>query len=152
MARQISDDFAGKEPIVIGVLTGAVFFLGDLVRKLEIPCKIDFLKATSYGSGTSSSGTVRLTKDLELDVGGKPVILVEDIVDTGLTLKRIRGMIEEKSPSEIRICALIDKMERRQEEVDIDYTGFRVDEGFLVGYGLDCDEKYRHLPDIYTID
>lgn len=152
MARQISDDMAGEEPVVVGVLTGAVFILGDLVRELNIPCKIDFLKASSYGTGKSSSGDVRLIKDIDIDVRGKPVILVEDIVDTGLTVKRLCDLIGGKSPSVIRICALIDKVERRHEDVLIDYAGFRVEKGFLVGYGMDFNENYRHLPDICTLD
>ncbi|MGD8385598.1 MAG: hypoxanthine phosphoribosyltransferase [Desulfobacteraceae bacterium] len=152
VAREISEDFAGKEPVFIGVLNGAVFFLGDLVREMTIPCRIDFIKAASYGSEKISSGHVRLTKDMELDVRGKPLILVEDIVDTGLTLKYILPMIEQKSPALVRVCALIDKRERRQEEIHIDYTGFRVESGFLVGYGLDWGERYRHLPDIYALD
>jgi len=152
VARQISEDFAGNEPIFIGVLNGAVFFLGDLVRELTIPCRIDFIKAGSYGSGRTSSGHVRLTKDMELDVRGKPLILVEDIVDTGLTLKHILPVIKEKSPALVRVCALIDKRERRQEKIHIDYAGFRVESGFLVGYGLDWGERYRYLPDIYALD
>lgn len=152
VARNISRDFAGEEPIFIGVLKGAVFFLGDLVRELTIPCRIDFIKAASYGNGTTSSGNVCLTKDTELDVRGLPLILVEDIVDTGLTLKHVLSMIREKSPALIRVCALIDKRERRREEVPIDYIGFQVERGFLVGYGLDCGERYRYLPDIYTLD
>lgn len=152
LARKISEDFEGKEPVFIGVLNGAVFFFGDLVRALTIPCHIDFIKAASYGKGLTSSGRVRLTKDMELDVRGKPLVLVEDIVDTGLTLKHVLAMIEQKSPGLIRVCALIDKRERRQEEVQIDYIGFRVEKGFLVGYGLDCGECYRNLPDIYALD
>mgnify|MGYP001070832480 FL=1 len=152
VARKISEDFAGREPIFIGILKGAVFFLGDLVRELTIPCRIDFIKAASYGNGTTSSGNVRLSKDMELDVRGKPLILVEDIVDTGLTLKHILSMVEKKSPALVRVCALIDKRERRQEEIRIDYVGFRVETGFLVGYGLDCGERYRYLPDIYALD
>lgn len=151
LARDISVSFPDREPLFIGVLNGAVFFLGDLVRELTIPCRIDFIKAASYGAGTASSGKVRLTKDVELEVAGEHVVLVEDIVDTGLTLKSILDRIEKKRPASLRVCALIDKRERRMEEVRVDFSGFRVEQGFLVGYGLDCNEHYRNLPDIYAL-
>jgi hypoxanthine phosphoribosyltransferase len=151
MARDISGTLSGREPLFIGVLNGAVFFLGDLVRELTIPCRIDFIKAASYGAGTTSSGVVRLTKDVELEVAGEHVVLVEDIVDTGLTLKSILEWIEHKRPASVRVCTLIDKAERRTEEVQVDYSGFRVEQGFLVGYGLDCNERFRNLPDIYAL-
>lgn len=151
LAAEISSDYASKEPVFIGVLKGAVFFFVDLVMNLTIPCKIDFITASSYGSGRSSSGEVRVVKEVQIPVSGKPVILVEDIVDTGLTLHRIVGAIREMGPESVRICALIDKRERREEAVQIDYRGFEVQEGFLVGYGLDCDEQFRNLPDIYVL-
>lgn len=151
LARQISSDYEGTEPILVGILNGVVFFFSDLVMKMTIPSKIDFVRAASYGSRTSSSGIVKLTKDVEIPIQGKPVIVVEDIVDTGLTLKQIVERLQDKGPESIRICALIDKMERREEEVTIDYCGFQVKEGFLVGYGLDHDEQYRYLPDIYVL-
>jgi len=151
LANQISLDYKGREPILIGILNGVVFFFADLVMEMDIPTKIDFIRAASYGSGTSSSGTVKLTKDVEIPIQGKPVIIIEDIVDTGLTLKQIVKSLEEKNPESIKICALIDKLERRDEEIVIDYCGFQVEKGFLVGYGLDHDEQYRYLPDIYTL-
>ena len=151
LANQISLDYSGREPILIGILNGVVFFFADLVMEMDIPCKIDFIRAASYGSGTSSSGTVKLTKDVEIPIQGKPVIIIEDIVDTGLTLKQIVKSLEEKDPESIKICALIDKLERRDEEIVIDYCGFQVEKGFLVGYGLDHDEQYRYLPDIYAL-
>ena len=151
LANQISLDYKGREPILIGILNGVVFFFADLVMEMDIPSKIDFIRAASYGSGTSSSGTVKLTKDVEIPIQGKPVIIIEDIVDTGLTLKQIVKSLEEKEPESIKICALIDKLERRDEEIVIDYCGFQVEKGFLVGYGLDHDEQYRYLPDIYTL-
>ena len=151
LANQISLDYSGKEPILIGILNGVVFFFADLVMEMDIPSKIDFIRAASYGSGTSSSGTVKLTKDVEIPIQGKPVIIIEDIVDTGLTLKQIVKSLEEKNPESIKICALIDKLERRDEEIVIDYCGFQVEKGFLVGYGLDHDEQYRYLPDIYAL-
>lgn len=151
MAGRISSDYSGKDPVFVGVLNGVVFFFADLVMNLNIPCKIDFVRAASYGSGISSSGSVRLVKDVELPVRGKPVVLVEDIVDTGLTLNRIIRLMEEKSPESVKVCALIDKKERREQQVTVDYCGFEVEKGFLVGYGLDHDEQYRYLPDIYVL-
>jgi len=151
LAGQISSDYRDKEPVFIGVLNGAVFFFADLIREISIPAKMDFIRAASYGSQMTSSGTVRLTKDVELPVRGKPVILVEDIVDTGLTLTRIIDGIRRKSPESVRVCAFIDKVERRENKFSIDYCGFQVKEGFIVGYGLDYDEKYRQLPDIYKL-
>lgn len=148
LARQISSDYEGKEPILIGILNGVVFFFADLMREISIPTKMDFIRAASYGSEMKSSGSIRLTKEVEMPVRGQPVILVEDIVDTGLTLTHIVKNLESKGPESLRICALIDKLERRDIDVSIDYCGFKINEGFLVGYGLDYDEKYRHLPDI----
>ncbi len=151
LADQICSDYKGKEPVLIGVLNGAVFFIADLARQMAIPTKMDFVRAASYGSGMTSSGTVRLTKDVEIPIRGKSVILVEDIVDTGLTLSHIVKILEKKGPESIRICAFIDKLERRDIAVTVDYCGFQVEEGFIVGYGLDHDEKYRHLSDIYIL-
>jgi len=151
LAQQISTDYDGKEPILVGILNGVVFFFADLVRRLNIPSKIDFIRAASYGSGVSTSGEVRFTKDLEMPVAGRDVIIVEDIVDTGLTLARIVERIETENPLSIRICALIDKQERREVAVKVDYCGFPVEKGFLVGYGLDYDEQFRYLPDIYAL-
>lgn len=151
LAQQISADYSGKEPILIGILNGVVFFFADLVRKLTIPCKIDFIRAASYGSAMKSCGTVTLTKDVEIPITGQPVIVVEDIVDTGLTLNRMIKKIHERRPESVRICVLIDKFERREEDVAVDYCGFRVQEGFLVGYGLDYNEEYRYLPAIHVL-
>ena len=151
LGQKISSDYAGKEPILIGILNGVVFFFADLVREMTIPSKIDFIRAASYGSGMTSSGTIRLTKDVELPIQGKHVIIIEDIVDTGLTLSRIVKKLKERDPESIKICALIDKIERREKEIVIDYCGFQVKEGFLAGYGLDYDEQYRYLPDIYVL-
>jgi hypoxanthine phosphoribosyltransferase len=151
LANQISLDYEGRDPVLIGVLKGVIFFLADLARELSIPAKIDFIRAASYGAGTTSSRTVRLTKDIETPINGKSVILVEDIVDTGLTLAHIIKKIERKGPESIRICTLIEKLERQDIKVPIDYCGFRIKEGFIVGYGLDFDEKYRNLPDLYVL-
>jgi hypoxanthine phosphoribosyltransferase len=151
LARQISSDYEGKEPILIGILNGVIFFFADLMREISIPTRMDFIRAASYGSEMESSGSIRLTKDVEMPVKGKPVVLVEDIVDTGLTLTHIVKNLESKGTESLRICALIDKLERRNIDVSIDYCGFKINEGFLVGYGLDYDEKYRYLPDICVL-
>jgi hypoxanthine phosphoribosyltransferase len=151
LAQEISTDYDGKEPVLVGILNGVVFFFADLVRHLTVPSKIDFIRAASYGSGMSTSGEVRFTKDLEMPIAGRDVIIVEDIVDTGLTLARIVERFETENPRSVRICALIDKQERRKVTVKVDYCGFPVEKGFLVGYGLDYDEQYRYLPDIYAL-
>ncbi|MCJ7595184.1 MAG: hypoxanthine phosphoribosyltransferase [Desulfobacterales bacterium] len=151
LGRRISSDYQGKEPICIGILNGVIFFFADLVRAMTIPYRIDFIRAASYGSSMTSSGELRLVKDVEMPILEKDLIIVEDIVDTGLTLNRIVKNLRERGPRSVRICALIDKRERREEEVPIDYWGFRVERGFLVGYGLDFDEQYRDLPDIYAL-
>jgi len=151
LADQIASDYQGKEPVFIGVLNGVIFFFADLLRAIPIPSRMDFVRAASYGSGMTSSGKIQFTKKVEIDIRGKPVILVEDIVDTGLTLARVKENLERKGPESLRICVLIDKLERREVSVPIDYCGFPIKEGFVVGYGLDYDEKYRHLPDIYVL-
>lgn len=151
LAGQISHDYAGQEPILIGLLKGATIFLADLIRRISIPVKIDFIRAASYGSDMESSRTIRLTKDVEIPIQGKPILLVDDIVDTGLTLTHIIKEIEAKGPASIKVCALIDKYGRREVDIMVDYWGFRIDEGFIVGYGLDYDEEYRQLPDIYVL-
>jgi len=151
LAHQISSDYKGREAVLIGVLNGVIFFFTDLVRWLTIPTQIDFIRAASYGSGMNSSRSVRLTKDVELPLENKSVILVEDIVDTGLTLTRLIDKIESKGPKSLKICSLIDKLQRREMKVPIDYCGFQLKEGFIVGYGLDYNEKYRDLPDLYVL-
>jgi hypoxanthine phosphoribosyltransferase len=151
LALQISSDYTAKEIVVIGILNGAVFFLSDLVREMTIPVKLDFIRAASYGSTATSCGEVRLTKSLEIPVTDKPVLIIEDIIDTGLTLSKILDIIREQGPESIKICTLIDKLERREKKVPIDYCGFKVKEGFLVGYGLDYNEQYRCLRDIYKL-
>jgi len=152
LARQISSDYEGKEPILVGILNGVVFFFAELVMSLSIPSKIDFIRASSYGSSKASSGTIKLLKDVEIPVQGQDVIVVEDIVDTGLTLNYLVENLKSREPASVKICALIDKTERREREVAIDYCGFNVQGGFLVGYGLDYAEQYRYLPDICVIE
>ncbi len=151
LAQRISSDYSDEEPVFIGILNGVVFFFTDLLKEMTIPSKIDFVRAASYGSNMSSSGEIKFTKDVEISIEGKHVIIVEDIVDTGLTLNQIVKRIKDLGPESVRICALIDKLERRAKTVSIDYCGFQVDTGFLVGYGLDYDEQYRYLQDIYAL-
>jgi hypoxanthine phosphoribosyltransferase len=151
LAVQISKDYSEREPVFLGVLKGAVFFLVDLMREMTIPLKIDFISAASYGSGMSSSGSVKLNKDFKVPIEDKHVILVEDIVDTGLTVAKVLKMLRDQGPVSIKLCALIDKLERRDMDIVIDYCGFQVKEGFLIGYGLDYNEQYRYLKDIYIL-
>ena len=151
LARQISSDYAGEAPIFIGILNGAVFFFSDLLREISLPAKIDFVRAASYGAGRVPKGTVNIVKDIEVSIKGRHVVIIEDIVDTGWTLTKIVKLLDERGPSSIRVCALINKQERRESDIKIDYYGFQVEEGFLVGYGLDYDELYRCLPDIFTL-
>jgi len=151
LAKEISSDYEGEEPVLIGVLNGAIFFFADLMRAIHIPTKMDFVRAASYGSDMESSGRVRLTKDIEMPIEGKPVILVEDIVDSGLTLAYLLELFEQRGASSLKICALIDKLERKEKDIIVDYCGFQIQDGFLVGYGLDCNEEYRYFPEIYRL-
>ncbi|MEJ2092109.1 MAG: hypoxanthine phosphoribosyltransferase [Syntrophobacterales bacterium] len=151
LAAQISRDYAGQDPLLVGILKGAFIFLADLTRALEFPVEVDFVRLMSYGAGTESSGEVHVTKDVELPIHGRHVLVVEDIVDAGLTLDFLLGHLASHNPASLKICCLIDKRERRQVEVPLDYVGFTVEKGFLVGYGLDCGEKFRTLPEVYEI-
>ncbi len=138
--------------LVVGILKGAFIFAADLVRSISIPLEVDFIRVASYGANTCSSGEIRLSKDLETSVVGKNVLLVEDIIDTGKTIAWLKEHLRGRGAASIRTCTLIDKRERRVEEVEIDYYGFQLRKGFLVGYGLDYAEQYRHLPDIYHLE
>jgi hypoxanthine phosphoribosyltransferase len=151
MAQRISVDYRDRELVMIAVLKGSFIFLADLIRELTIPVKVDFLQAGSYGAGTQSCGAIRLLKDIGMDIREKDVLLVEDIVDTGLTVKWILDHLKSFQPSSLSVCALIDKRERRETEVPILYSGHATAKGFLVGYGLDCAEAYRHLPGLYNL-
>jgi len=152
LAERITRDFQGHELVLIGVLKGSFIFLSDLARQLRIPVQIDFMQARSYEGGTSSCGIVRLVKDIDVVVRDKDVLLVEDIVDTGLTLGCLLGHLKGLGPRSLGVCALIDKLERRQAEVPIAYAGHVTQEGFLVGYGLDYAEDYRELPGIFHLE
>jgi hypoxanthine phosphoribosyltransferase len=151
LGKTLTRDYAGKKLLVIGILNGAFLFAGDLVRRIELPLEIDFIRVSSYGCSTISSGQWTVSKDVELSIAGKDILLVEDIADSGQTLAFLHNYLEKKGAHTIRTCVLIDKHERRQRSVAIDYLGFPVSDGFLVGYGMDCAEKYRNLPAVYTL-
>lgn len=144
----LSAEYRDKNPVLVSVLKGAFIFLADLCRAADLPCSIDFMIASSYGAGTETSGKVKIIKDLDTVIQGRHVIVVEDIVDSGVTLSHILAMLRERNPASLRLMTLLDKPARRQAHVDIDWTGFQVPDAFLVGYGLDYAEKYRNLPDI----
>jgi len=152
LAAVISADYAGGDLVLIGILRGAFVFLADLVRQLTIPVAVDFIGAASYGRRTQTSGRVAITKDLQLPVSGRDLLLIEDIEDTGITLQAIRNKLQKLGPRSIKVCTLIDKRERRLVDVRVDYVGFKIAKGFIVGYGIDYAERYRHLPDIYRIE
>jgi hypoxanthine phosphoribosyltransferase len=152
LAEQISSDYAGKDLVLIGVLKGSFIFLADLARALPMSVAIDFIGASSYGSNAYSSGTIKMTREIGINLAGRHVLLVEDIIDSGLTLEFLTNYLRSLDPETVRICAMIDKKERRASHVAVDYVGHVVDKGFLVGYGLDYNEKYRNLPEIYHLD
>ncbi len=152
LGQEIRRDYQGRQPVLLGILNGAFIFMADLARAIDLELEIDFIRVASYGNSTSSSGQIRLTKEVELDIAGKDVLLVEDIVDTGTTIAWLQDYFTAHQAASVRICCLIDKQERREIEVAIDYRGFTVAEGFLVGYGLDYAEKYRNLPAVYVIE
>jgi hypoxanthine phosphoribosyltransferase len=151
LAGEISRDFAGQDVVLVGVLKGAFIFLADLARRLTVNSFIDFVRVASYGKGMESSGRLELSKDVETDLAGKNVIIVEDILDTGLTIEFLKKHLATKKPLSVSVCAMIDKTERRQADVCAQYTGHKLEQGFLVGYGLDWAEKYRCLPGIYCV-
>ena len=146
LGAQITADYAGKEPVLVSVLRGAYIFSADLARRIDLPCTIDFMSVSSYGKGTTSSGQVQITKDLSDHIEGKDIIIVEDILDSGNTLYYLRQILWARKPASIRLCALLDKPERREKEITADYSGFTIPDAFVVGYGLDYAEKYRNLP------
>lgn len=152
LARRISQDYQGKNPIFIGILRGAFVFLSDLVRKLDIPADIDFMAVSSYGDATKTSGVVKIVKDLDEDIEGRDVVIVEDIVDTGLTLKYLIDTLSARNPASIAVCALLLKKNKQEVAVPVEYVGFEIPDEFVVGYGLDCAGMFRQLPSIYVID
>ncbi len=146
LGAQITKDYEGKNLLLVTVLKGAVVFLADLMRTIDQPAEIDFMVVSSYGSGVKSSGVVKIVKDLDINLEGKDILIVEDILDSGMTLDYIKGMLQDRNPSSIRICALLDKPARRKVDLQADYVGFTIPDEFVIGYGLDYDEKYRNLP------
>jgi hypoxanthine phosphoribosyltransferase len=148
LGELITQDYRGERPLLVGVLRGAVIVLGDLMRDIDLPCEIDFMDISSYGTGTSSSGVVRILKDLEEDITGRHVLIVEDIIDTGLTLSYLLRSLLARKPASLEICALLSKPSRRRVELDVKHLGFEVPDEFVVGYGLDFAGAYRNLPDI----
>jgi hypoxanthine phosphoribosyltransferase len=152
LGEQISADYAGKNVLLIGVLKGAVFFLADLMRQLDVDCEVDFMAVSSYGSSTDSSGVVRILKDLDASIEGRHVLIVEDIVDSGLTLSYLFRMLGGRSPASLEVCALLTKPDRREVDMPIRYVGFEIPNKFAIGYGLDHAEHYRNLPYVAVLN
>jgi hypoxanthine phosphoribosyltransferase len=152
MGVEISADYADKDILLVGVLKGAVFFMADLMRHLSIPCEVDFMAISSYGASTDSSGVVRILKDLDINIDGRNVLVVEDIIDSGLTLSYLMRTLEARSPASLEICALLTKPDRREMKVPVRYTGFEIPNEFVIGYGLDYAERYRNLPYVGVLD
>jgi hypoxanthine phosphoribosyltransferase len=146
LGAQLSADYAGRSPVLVSVLKGSIVFLADLVRAMDVPLSVDLMEVSSYGSGTETTGQVRILKDLSGPIEGRDVVVVEDIIDTGLTLNYLLRYLTERSPASIRVCCLLDKPARRLAEIEIDYRGFSIPDRFVVGYGLDFNEQYRNLP------
>ena len=151
LGQAITEDYREDKLLLVGILRGAVVFLSDLMRQLELPCEIDFMEVSSYGAGTQSSGVVRILKDLEEDITGRHVLLVEDIIDTGLTLSYLRRTLLQREPASLEICALLTKPSRRQVDLRVRYLGFEVPDEFVIGYGIDFAGAYRNLPDIHVL-
>ena len=152
LGREISADYAGRELLLVGVLKGAVFFMADLMRTITVPCEIDFMAISSYGASTDSSGVVRILKDLDINIEGRDVLVVEDIIDSGLTLSYLMRNLEAREPASLEICALLTKPDRREIEVPVRYVGFEIPNRFVIGYGLDFAERYRNLPYVGVLD
>jgi hypoxanthine phosphoribosyltransferase len=152
LGDQISSDYRGRDLFLVGVLKGAVFFLSDLMRHLEVPCEVDFMAVASYGSSTDSSGVVRILKDLDATIEGREVLIVEDIVDSGLTLSYLLRTLQARNPGSLEVCALLTKPERRKVELPIKYVGFEIPNRFAIGYGLDHGERFRNLPYVAVLE
>ena len=146
LGEEISRDYEGRDLVLVGVLKGAVFFLSDLMRRLEIPCEVDFMAVASYGSATDSSGVVRILKDLDMPIEGRDVLIVEDIIDSGLTLQYLLRTLEARNPASLEVCALLTKPDRRRIDLPARYIGFEIPDKFAIGYGLDHAERFRNLP------
>ena len=146
LGAQLAADYGGRTPVLVSVLKGSIVFLADLIRAMDVPLNVDLMEVSSYGSATESSGQVRILKDLSSSIEGRDVVVVEDIIDTGLTLNYLLRYLAERHPTSVRVCCLLDKPARRLAEIEIDYRGFSIPDRFVVGYGLDYDERYRNLP------
>jgi hypoxanthine phosphoribosyltransferase len=146
LGRELSQDYAGRDLLLVGVLKGAVFFMADLMRHITVPCEVDFMAISSYGAATDSSGVVRILKDLDLNIEGRHVLVVEDIIDSGLTLSYLTRTLEARAPASLEVCTLLTKPERREVDVPVRYVGFEIPNRFVIGYGLDFGERYRNLP------
>ena len=146
LGAAITDDYRGRDLLLIGVLKGAVFFMADLMRQIDVPCEVDFMAISSYGAGVDSSGVVRILKDLDVSIERRNVLVVEDIIDSGLTLSYLLRNLEAREPASLEVCALMTKPERRQNDVECRYVGFEIPNRFVIGYGLDFAERYRNLP------
>ena len=152
LGEEISTDYTGRDLLLIGVLKGAVFFMADLMRAISVPCEIDFMAISSYGDSTDSSGVVRILKDLDINIEGRDVLIVEDIIDSGLTLSYLMRNLEARGPASLEICSLLTKPERREADVPVRYIGFEIPNRFVIGYGLDFAERYRNLPYVGILD
>ncbi len=152
LGKQITEDYKGKNLLVVSVLKGSIMFMADLLREIKIHCKIDFMAVSSYGSGTATSGSVKIIKDLNIDLSGYDLLIVEDILDSGVTLSNLRDLLMTRKPASFKICTFLDKPERRKADVYADYVGAEIPDAFVVGYGLDYDEKYRNLPFLGILD
>jgi hypoxanthine phosphoribosyltransferase len=152
LGEEISSDYEGRELFLVGVLKGAVFFLSDLMRHMRVPCEVDFMAVSSYGSSTDSSGIVRILKDLDAPIQGRDVLIVEDIVDSGLTLSYLLRTLNAREPASLEVCALLTKPERRKVELPIRYVGFEIPNRFVIGYGLDHGERFRNLPFVAVLE
>ena len=152
LAAEIKQDYQGKQPLLIGILKGSFVFMADLIRQLQLPVEVDFVKLSSYGAGKETSGKVKVVQGLKTPIKSRDVLVVEDIVDTGLTLSFLLDYLRKKKPASLKLCALTDKPSRRQVPVTINYLGFTVPDKFIIGYGIDWNEKFRYLPDICFID
>ena len=146
--KHITEDYAGRAPLLVGVLKGAFVFMSDLARAIDLPVEFDFMAVSSYGSATKTSGVVRIVKDLDLDLAGRHVIVVEDIVDSGLTLSYLRKNLKARNPASLEVCALLVRQGRQKRRPDLRYVGFQIPPAFVIGYGLDVAERYRNLPDV----
>ncbi len=152
LGDEVSADYAGRDLLLIGVLKGAVFFMADLMRRLTVPCEVDFMAISSYGAATDSSGVVRILKDLDINIEHRHVLVVEDIIDSGLTLSYLLRNLESREPASLEVCALLTKQDRREMDVPVRYVGFEIPNRFVIGYGLDFAERYRNLPYVGVLD